>query len=221
MRRDRCVEIRDRLAGEINAGREQIAKNGFEFQSNGRAVTLPGVADLHSNAEAFLQSAKLAIRETARLVEPFYNAQHDHRFHKLATWAEKQFGTGAPFAQTIREWEPWVKRIVDMRNAVDHPSEKPGGKLLTQNFRLTGTREAPNLADPVWSLSGDTESVILQDMDSIIEGIIELGESILIALFYKLKHDFPFVIGEIPVDQRDPACPIRFRVTLPQDLPMT
>lgn len=215
----RCVEIRDRIAAEINTGRERVAKSGFEFQSNRRAVSLPGVGDLQSNAESFLQSAKLAIRETARLIEPFYKARHDHRFQKFVAWAEKQFGKEDIFSQVIRKWEPWVRLIVDMRNAVDHPADQPGGKLLTQNFRLSGTHEKPLLVDPTWGLSGNPESPILQDMDSMIEGIIELGEDILIGLFYKLKDDFPLVICEIPVDQRDPSCPFRLRVTLPQDLP--
>lgn len=216
----RCVEIRDRIAAEINTGREQVAKIGFKFQSNGRAVSLPGVADLQSNAESFLQSSKLGIRETARLIEPFYKARHDHRFKKFVAWAEKQFGKEDTFTQVIREWEPWVKLIVDMRNAVDHPADRPAGKLLTQNFRLSGTREKPVLVDPTWGLSGKPESAILLDMDSIIEGIIELGEDILVGLFYKLKDDFPVVICEIPAEQRDPSCPIRLRVTLPQDMPI-
>ena len=215
----RCVEIRDRIAAEINIGREKVEKSGFEFQSNGRAVSLPGIADLQSNAESFLQSAKLAIRETAHLIEPFYKARHDHRFQKFVVWAEKQFGKEDSFSQIIRKWEPWVKLIVDMRNAVDHPTDRPGGRLLTQNFRLFGTSEKPVLMDPTWGLTGKPELPILQDMDSVIEGVIELGEDILIGLFYKLKHDFPFVICEIPTDQRDPSCPFRLRVTLPQDLP--
>ena len=44
----RCVEIRDRIAGEINTGKEQVAKNGFEFQSNGRAVFFNDVENFRS-----------------------------------------------------------------------------------------------------------------------------------------------------------------------------
>lgn len=215
----RCVEVRERIATEIEAGREQIAKSGFDFQSRGRSVSLPGVTDLQSNAEGFLQSAKLAIRDTARLIEPFYKARHDHRFHKFATWSEKQFGVEDTFTKALRNWEPWVKRIVDMRNAVDHPSDRPGGKLITQNFRLSRIREAPILVDPAWSLSGEPESLMLPEMDAIIEGIIELGEEILAGLFYKLKHNFPLVICEIPIEKRNPSCPMRLRVTLAQEKP--
>jgi hypothetical protein len=63
----RCVEVFERIAGEIDQGLESVATKGLELQSHGRVVTWPGAPDLHSQVEAFLQSAKLAIRETARL----------------------------------------------------------------------------------------------------------------------------------------------------------
>src|SRR5262249_22420865 len=120
----RCVEICDAIEREVTTAREDVKAKGFEFQSFGRVVTLPSVQDLQSRAESFLQSAKLAIRQTALLVKPFYGAKHDHRYHKFATWSEKQFGTDDRFTLAIREWEPWVKSIVDMRNVVDHPTTR-------------------------------------------------------------------------------------------------
>ncbi len=211
----RCVEIKDRIASEIQTSRKSIEDNGFDFQARGRAVSLPGVPDLHSNAEAFLQSAKLAIRETAHLVEPFYGEKHDHRFQLFAAWAEMQFGADDDFTKAIRNWEPWVKDIVTRRNAVDHPHDKPGGKLVTYNFDLAGTPEAPILVEPKWGLSGDSESFMQPDMEDIIESIIQIGEEILVGLFYKFKSDIPLVVNEIPQEERDPAFPVRLRVAMP------
>ncbi len=208
----RCVEIRDSIAQEVTAAHEEVAAKGFEFQSSGRVVTLPSVPDLQSRAESFLQSAKLAIRETALLVKPFYGEKHDHRYHKFAAWAERQFGSDDAFPQAIKAFEPWVKTIVAMRNAVDHPDDTPGGKLLTENFCLGGTSAAPTLVDPTWGLSGQPQQPIFTEMDAIIEGVIELGEEILAGLFYKFKGDFPLAIYEIPVAERDPSCPIRLRI---------
>lgn len=216
----RCVEIRDQIATEVASGHEDIKNKGFDFQSDGRAVTLPSVIGLQSKAESFLQSAKLAIRETARLIMPFFGGNFDHKFHKFASWAERQFGPNDKFTQAIRGWEPWVKRIVDMRNAVDHPADKPGRKLVTQDFRLTGTKDAPALVEPTWQLLGEPESAILTDMAAVIEGVIELGEEILAGLFYKLKHNFPIVIYEIPVEQRDPSCPLRLHVGFASQTPI-
>jgi len=210
----RCVEIRDQIAAQVASAHEEVGSKGLDFHSGGQAVTLPSVPDLQSKAESFLQSVKLAIRETAGQVEPFYRRKLDHKFQEFAAWAERQFGPDDRFTRAVRSWEPWVKRVVTMRNAVDHPEDKPGLKLLTQNFRLSGTPDAPALADPTWGLLGETQSPILADMGEIIERTIELGEDVLTELFYKLKDDSPLVIREIPVEERDPACPIRLRVSL-------
>ncbi len=67
----RCVELCDAIAQEVTAAHEDVKAKGLELQSSGRVVTLPSVPDLQSRAESFLQSAKLAIRETALLVKPF------------------------------------------------------------------------------------------------------------------------------------------------------
>jgi len=213
----RCVEIRDSIAQEVAAAHEQVKTQGLKFQSSGRVVTLPSVPDLQSRAESFLQSAKLAIRETALLVKPFYGEKHDHRYHRLAAWAEKQFGPDDNFTQAIKEWGPWVKRIIDMRNAVDHPDEKPGGKLIAADFNLSGTPAAPELVDPAWGLSGQPQRPVVAGMDEVIEGIIELGEEVLTGLFYKLKYNFPLIIYEIPAEERDPACPTRLRIGFAPD----
>lgn len=208
----RCVELRDSIAQEVAAIHDELKTKGFQFQSAGRVITLPSVPDLQSRAESFLQSAKLAIRETAQLVRPFYGENLDHRFHRLARWSAKQFGAGDTFTKAIRDWEPWVKNVVDMRNAVDHPDDKPAGRLITENFRLGGTPEAPELVDPAWGLSGQPQQPLVEEMSELIEEIIELGEEILAGLFHKLKHNLPLVIYEIPAAERDPSCPIRLRV---------
>jgi hypothetical protein len=210
----RCVEVRDSIAKEVAAAHEEVRAKGLAFQSAGRAITLPNVPDLQSRAESFLQSAKLAIRETARLVEPLLGGTHDHRYHKLAAWAAQRFGPDDKFTLAIEDWEPWVKSIVDMRNAVDHPTSAPGGELIAADFTVVGVPPALELIDPRWGLSGQTQRPMLPEMDDIIEGIIRLGEDILAGLFHKLKGNFPLVLYEIPAEERDPQCPKRLRVGL-------
>ncbi len=201
----RCVEVRDLVAQEIKRAVAQV-------DHCGRAITLPSVPDLHSCAESFLESAKLAISKTASLVTAFYGVRLDHRYHKFANWAEREFGPDDQLTVTARNWEPWVKRIVDMRNAVEHPDEKPGGQLMTENFTLRQHGTTFELVQPAWGLSGEPLQPLVPEMDEMIEGTIELGEDILVCLFNKLKVAFPLVVREIPPQERDPACPVRLRV---------
>ena len=145
---------------------------------------------------------------------PFCGGTHGHRFDRLATWAEAKWGADDALTHTIRSWEPWVKSVVALRNAVDHPNEKDGGTLVVHNFRLVDAGGSLTLVEPTWSLSGKEPTLICADMALIIEGVIVLGEHILLGLFGKFKLDRLLTVAEIPVEQRDPACPKRLRVCL-------
>jgi hypothetical protein len=202
------VEISDRVVLEIAEGKSSISLPKEDGQPNAKRnqAILPGVTDLQGNVESFLQSAKLAIRHTAELVGPFYSTTQDHRFHKFATWADKKFGVNDPFTQSIRDWEPWVARIVAMRNAVEHPKKGPKGRLLVANFRFS-TQPDATLIEPSWGLSGEAESLLAEDMSAIIEGCLQLGEEIIAQLFYKQKLGFPLAISVIPEEEREEAEP--------------
>ena len=208
----RGVAIKDRISAEVAEGKALIEKIGFQSQSRERAVSLPGVADLRSSCEAFLQSSRLALGETAQLIMPFYAVPHDHRFHRFAEWSAKKFGSDDLFTKVIIQWEPWVKQIVDMRNTVDHPAQKPGGKLVTHDFRIQNVSGKPSLIEPAWGVSGSLDSPIVADMEAIIEGTIELGEELLVGLLYKFKGDLPVVVYEVPMEERDQSCPMRLHV---------
>lgn len=210
----RCVEVCDRVRKEVEDSAATIAKNGLSTQSLGRVVNLPSVPDLTSQAETFLQSAKLAIRETARLTEPFYNEKRDHKYHKFASWAEGKFGSDDLMSRTARAWEPWVSEVVTMRNSVDHPNDGARGKLIVKNFHLDPSISVPTVVEPVWNLTGDPEVKILETMENIIEGITRLGEDVLVSLFHKFPPQFPLAIYEIPEAERNPEMPKRLRVGL-------
>ncbi|MBK1891093.1 hypothetical protein Undi14_13710 [Undibacterium sp. 14-3-2] len=207
----KCVEICDPLVGEVAAGRAEIESHGFKQAGRG-AISLPGVSDLQSKSETFLQSAKLAIAETGNLVKPFYGVGFGHKYQKFSAWSKTKFGVSDDFAMMVESWEPYVKRIVEMRNAVDHPSESPRGRLVTTNFSITHDVTGDALVDPHWGLTGEPLKPVLTDFEAIIEKTIILGENVLVGLFYKLKGNAPFEIREIPIHQRDPANPRRLTV---------
>lgn len=211
----RCVEIRDDLAKEIASGRDQVAREGFNVQSAGRVITLPGIGDLQSKAEGFLQSAKLAIAETGNLTNPFYQAAHGHQYHKFSAWAETTFGPTDDLTLVVKSWEPFVKRIIEMRNAVDHPLTTPGAPLKTVNFLdVRSSSGVPELLDPSWGLTGKDLRPILPDFDLIIEKVICLGENVLVRLFYKLRNSAIVEIREIPLENRNPSNPRRLIIGL-------
>lgn len=208
----RCVAIQERIATATSAGLATAPQQQHARPLQNRSILLPSVPDLETDAQSFLQAAKLAIGETARLTESFYKVKRDHKFHAFARWALSQFGPDDDFTRMVSEAEPWVQEIVNLRNAVDHPKDEPRGRLHVYNFRMA-VQPSGVLLEPAWALTGEPETPIVADMAAITEGIIQLGEAVLVAMFHKFKPAVPdLVVYEIPEADRDPRFPKRLRV---------
>lgn len=209
----KCVEIRDDLASEVAKGQSEFLAGDMAKRST-QHIALPGVGDLHSKAESFLQSAKLAIAATGNLIAPFFGQEYGYKYNKICPWADKEFGIDDTFSVVLRSWEPFVARLVNMRNCVDHPKSEPGAPLIVENFTLSNRSGAFELNDPAWGLTGESLQPMLPSFETIIEQTICLGENVLAGIFYKLRASALVVLEEIPLDQRDDACPKRLRVTV-------
>lgn len=214
----RCVQISDDVVQSITNyrgdGKSVITKAGPN------AVYLPAVPDLRSLAESFLQSAKLALHDTGNLLNPFYKQGFSHRFDKILAWSKREFPANDQFVECIAHYEPWVTRIVNMRNAVDHPADRPFGKLEVCNFTLAASNDGVELIDPTWCLQGEDASSMVEDMPAIVDTILCASEDLLSVCLLKNRGAFPLRIGEIPKAERDPACPKRLRAYInPRDIP--
>lgn len=210
----KCVEIRDNIAEEIIKGHAEFTAYSLNVQSGARTMSLPGVGDIQSKAELFLQSAKLAIASTGNLFQPFYGLEYGHNYQKIGSWAEKEFGIDDQFTTVLKSWEPFVKRICTMRNCVDHPKSKLGVSLVTANFTLAQEGVVPELIEPTWGLSSEVLQPMLPSFTTIIEETIRLGENVLVGIFYRFRCNNLVEIEEVPLDQRDPSNPRRLRVKL-------
>lgn len=209
----KCVECRDGLATEVaQESAAYVMPHPADSRVKG-AYTLPGVGDLQSRGDTFLQSAKLAIAATGDMIEPFYGKVFAHKFHQYAKWAEERFGGDDTFTTSVKGAVPFVKRIVQMRNAVDHPRSEPGAPMVYANFDIESDDGQLVLVAPRWSLTGEALRPMLADFDGIIESIITLSEQVLINLFEKFRMAPMLVIAEIPLDQRREENPIRLVVT--------
>ncbi|MBU1182650.1 MAG: hypothetical protein KKF00_10895 [Proteobacteria bacterium] len=213
----RCVSPYEQISAEVDEGVKKIQRDGFETQSQGRTVTLPSVKDISPLSESFLQGAKLAIIDCGRIFNPFYGGNFDHRFNKIKAWADNKFGKENNISRCCVHWEPFIIHILKMRDAVDHPHEKPGERLLIYNFSIKDQGKERILHVPKWQLLGDTSIPIVANMAFIIENIIRLSEDVLTFCLLQHRGTFPLYIYEIPEDKRDPNCPIRLGVGM--DLP--
>jgi hypothetical protein len=112
-----------------------------------------------------------------------------------------------------------VERVVDYRNAVEHPGGH-SGTLKIRNFRLD-----PNdkFSEPGWWIEKDgkkgIESSIGADLFGIAENLLMLAEE-MIVLWAKDNVRFPQFsrIALVPEEKRDPNNPIQYVVTASAEL---
>ena len=210
----RCLDIADEINSVVEDVRTRIESGELKFSPSDQAHQIPSVINLRSKVESFLQATKLAIRDVGRMAEPFYGVNYDHNLKSLRNWAKSKFGDDHNFVRYCDRWEPFVKHVLAMRDAVDH--EKQATKLNEVNFHLEETPTGFTLVGPQWWLEDGAKSAIAKDMNVIIECIVSMHEEIITCLFYEHIGLLPLIIIEIPEAERNPSCPIKFRVTLRQ-----
>jgi hypothetical protein len=109
-----------------------------------------------------------------------------------------------------------AQHFVDYRNAVEHPGGY-SGELRIENISLDPEGK---LVEPTWwrekeGQPVDAPSSIRADMETGIHNLLGLGENIIV--FWAMDHLIaPMLmrIRQIPAEQRNPTCPVKWDVTL-------
>jgi hypothetical protein len=214
----RCVEIHEQIAGAVGVAHAQLEAGTLVLRPQPYTLRPPSIPDLDNKAESFAQAAKLAIAHATRLTVPFYDQDFGHKLNRMASWAADEYRADHRLVQFARHWEPWVKEVLAMRDAVDHPSDAPRGRLHVRNFFVEEHQDRLELFDPRWRLEGEEMQPMAETMGDIIEGVVQLQEDLLVLIFYEFRPNDAFVLQEIPLGQRASASPVRWRVDLSEEL---
>jgi len=183
----RCWEIvehyRTAFSKELEAYKQR--------PKNTMIVAIPHVIGLEEECHNFLYEAKNFIRDTLRAfnllygtgfveASEFYRAKKPKKENQsLISFAESKFGPNDAKTELFKQMFPTVERVVNYRNAVEHP-EGFVGSLKIRNFRLD-----PNgkFTEPGWWLEKDgnkgSESSIRADLRGIIENLLILAEEMI------------------------------------------
>jgi len=210
----KCFKICRNIRNKVNVMNEYK----FDQLVQSKSIEIPSIIELRQDCESFLYQAKLALRDLSEIFSVFYIVEYCGDVYKKSNykvygdWACNTFGADDYLSKGIKEEEVWIKKIKDMRDAVEHPSEE--SKLLIHNIKLVTDRTPSYLKEPKWNLTGDNESSIRRDMEKFIENILSFSEELLIALLKKALPNKPIIFEEIPVEERDRDCPIRFKIGL-------
>jgi len=175
-----CADIGRRIRSEVREGRRRIAAGEVKTQAGGQVAELPSLGALQNDVETFLYKAKLVLRDTGGLFKPLLDQHFEHRYHNARAWSAKEFGPDAPLTQLLEADAGWIKRVLDLRNAVEHPNT--AGRLHVRDFHLAIEDERKVVAPPVWWVDEEQPSSIGEDMKAIERSLLTFYEELLCVL---------------------------------------
>jgi len=215
-----CDKLAQEISKEILDVVESTNTNGLKIQSHGRSIHIPQIMRLESRIEQFLYSAKSMLRDLTKIFDLFFEKKFtEARYDKVLTWAIHEFGSESELAQIIDyDHEAWIKKLISMRNAIEHPGGY-SGHLNICNFELVTSvqSEAKKLQEPCWYLNEEKKASIGTDLLTLSSNMLEFAEDILV-ICIKMKG-FPDMlkIVEIPENQRENNALKRLRVIANMD----
>jgi len=213
-----CMELSNTVTQEVEAIRKRILVDDSPSQPDSRVIELPQVPRLSEQAETYLYNAKSSLRDLALVFEPLFGVQFTHsRYNEILDRAEGQFGAEASLTKLLAADEPWIKRVVSMRNAVEHPEGKQG-RLHILNFELVreDAQRRRFFQEPVWFLEGELPASLSSDMRTMLDNLLTFAEDLLVAAYVQLHPDSIVQFAQIPEADRTSECPVRLRAVLDQ-----
>lgn len=212
-----CDQIAQDIANEVLEIDAEIGDEGLKTQAQGRVIEVPHILRLIPRVEQFLYCAKSALRDLANIFDLFFEKKFDAaRYDKIIEWACVEFGEDSELAYILKQdHDIWIKKLVSMRNAVEHPGGY-SGQLHIRNISLVPPEHPryPILEAPRWNLNDEAEEPLVESLLTATSNILELSEDLLIICI--TMSGLPEMVGfaEIPEDKRNPSCPIRLRAVL-------
>lgn len=198
------------LMDEIRALEKRLAMERFSPDTS--SIEIPGVMNLN-NCRVFLKFAKQALQRLAKtmgeLLGKDFKGPH---FDKIEQHAFQTLGDGHVVTKLLREDQAWLKELNDLRAEDEHPKS---GKPFVCGFDVNPLPDGRSLINVPRFYNN---APVLNRLEIYSQNLLTFTEEMLV--FTAADH-LPYLahIFEIPAEQRDPTCPIRFRIGLKINLP--
>lgn len=209
-----CEAAYKKLKPTYDLAVARVEERKLPIQRN--MVECPSLPNLRDEATAFLTSAKRALQFVGEVFNQFYASDGRKPLVKNANFSfailrlESLQPVNQDFLDYIRKIEPVTKRFAELRNGLEHQSEKDFTTI--ENFQLTPKGIAP----PSWQRSGFAiEGPILAEMEFFIQFIVEFYESVFFfGLMKNIAPNFPigFQVEQLSEAEIDAECPIHYRL---------
>jgi hypothetical protein len=212
-----CHKCRDEIIQLMN---ESVSN--LKNQSNANIREVPHVIGLEALVGQFLYEAKNYIRDLLQLFEIIYGCglkdasafadMKNRGDGDFVSWTIEKFGNGNSLTEMARADQGWIGEIIRSRNALEHPGGL-SGTLAIENIRVNPTKSDTYIS-PTWHRTGKSESDILKDMDCNLDNLLTFGEDLLVEVVRRAESSKMVSFYQIPVEERNPVCPVRIRVDL-------
>jgi len=190
--------------------------NDCKLKTQRNMVECPSLPTLRDDATAFLTSAKRALQAVGDVFNQFYAADGKKPLVNNANFSfgiarlENSQPLNQAFIDYLRKVEPVTMRFVDLRNGLEHQSERDFTAI--ENFQLTPKAIVP----PSWKREGFAgDGAVLEEMHVFIQFLIEFCEHVFFfGLMDNIAPNFPigFLVEQLPENEIDAECPIRYRI---------
>ena len=202
-----------------------------QIQPGVQAIEVPQIPKLDAEARNFVYEAKVVVRDCLQVVNllhgttfedasEFTNAKKRKGAVSFIDFVKQTYGDNPDAGEELKKAGALVNHVVALRNAAEHPGGF-SGTLVIRNFEL----EDGKFTEPTWHrVDKDGKNIhapssIRADYDTIVDGLVLLGEEIFISwAATHLKGEGMMVLAHFPDDQVNPELPVRYALTLRPDL---
>jgi hypothetical protein len=215
----RCWEIEQGIRASI-----EKANASFKPATGGAAQEIPHVPRLKEDCENFLYEFKNFLRELLDVFNLLYGTDYDEASQwiwksrkqpvPVIEYAAAKFGEDNLKTRFLKQMKACNGPFIAMRNAVEHPDEH-SGRLMISDFTI-GTDGKLN--EPVWSREKNgvveySPTPILADLAKGVHNLFVSGEDVFAMwAMENLLLLGVVVLGVIPEADRNPGCPIKYRL---------
>ena len=173
-----CMEIAESIEAEVQDVVSNLSSQGVDTQSDGRVVQLPQVMRLRERCESYLYNAKSALRDLAGILKPLFGAEfRESRYDRILEWSKDTRGPTSRLTRLLEGDQPWIRQLVNMRNAVEHP-DGYAGVLHVHNFDIgSSSSDEPNrIAAPTWHRNDNPRTDVVIDMTTFLWNLLHFSE---------------------------------------------
>jgi hypothetical protein len=215
--------VRDRCRAEIDSRIADIEGGMLEIYSKPAKKSIPQVPTLALEFRTFIFETKRVLNELTQLFDVMLGKKVEPaHFHKLLRWAEGKFGGEHQLTSMLRKSQPWIVRVIDFRNMVEHPKEDEYIEIVNFSFAPSAQIQVPHFVvfHPKYRDFPPTD--IRELMELFVDSCVNLFEQISACLLvHSQKSDFLAALEPIPEAEINAECPVRYRarLVLPDFLP--